>query len=144
MKALSAAASLAAAAAATVLSTGCGGVISADLFLVQRSGSTPGARLTLLVSEEGVARCNGGKPHRLGDSQIIQARTIQEDLHNYATKDETLAPQPGSVLSYYVRDADGSVRFADNSAGQPQVMRQLAAFVLTVAQQACGLPQTGA
>jgi hypothetical protein len=127
--------------AAVLLSTGCGGIVSPDLFVVQRSGSTPGARLTLLVNEEGIARCNGGPPHRIGDSQLIEARTIQEKLHDYATKHESLPPAPGSVLSYYVRDVDGSVRFSDNSPHQPHVMREMALLVLTVARDACRLPQ---
>jgi hypothetical protein len=123
---------------------GCGGIISPDLFLVQRSGSTPGARLTLLVNEEGVARCNGGAPHRLSDSQLIQARTIQERLHPYTTQHESLSPAPGSVLSYHVRDVNGSVRFSDNSPHQPHVMREMALLVLTVARDVCHLPQAGA
>lgn len=130
--------------AGVLVSAGCGGIISPDLFVVQRSGSTPGARLTLLLSEEGIAHCNGGPPHRIGDAQLIQARTIQEKLHDYATKHESLPAAPGSILSYYVRDADGSVRFSDNSPHQPHVMREMALLVLTVARDACRLPQTGA
>jgi hypothetical protein len=123
---------------------GCGGIISPDLFLVQRSGFTAGARLTLLVNEEGLARCNGGAPHRLSDSQLIQARTIQERLHPYATAHESLPAAPRAVLSYYVRDGDGSVRFSDNSPHQPHVMREMALLVLTVARDVCRLPQAGA
>jgi hypothetical protein len=136
-------AALALLASASLLSA-CGGIIAPDLFVVQRSGSTPGARLTLLVNEEGIAHCNGGPPHRLSDPQLIQARTIQEGLHAYATQHESLPPAPGSVLSYNVRDADGSVRFSDNSPRQPHVMRELALLVLTVARDVCRLPQAGA
>lgn len=130
--------------AGAILLSGCGGIVSPDLFLVQRSGTAPGARLTLLVNEEGVARCNGGPPRRLSDPQLIQARTIQERLHDYATKHESLPPAPGSVLSYYVRDADGNVRFSDNSPHQPRVMHELALLVLTVARDVCHLPHGGA
>jgi hypothetical protein len=45
------------------------------------------------------------------------------------------------VLSYHVRDVDGTVSFSDNSAGQPAVLRQLALFVLQTSQQLCHLPQ---
>ncbi len=45
------------------------------------------------------------------------------------------------MLSYYVRDVDGTVRFSDNSAAQPPVLRQLALFVLQTAQQVCHLSQ---
>ncbi|HEX3691983.1 MAG TPA: hypothetical protein VHU13_01460 [Solirubrobacteraceae bacterium] len=129
---------------ATALAAGCGGVLSADLFVLQRSGSTPGARLTLLVSEEGIVHCNGGPPRHLSDPQIIEARVIQEDLKDPASRREAFPAARGSVLAYSVRDQDGSVSFADNSPGQPAVTRKLAAFALAVAQGVCGLPQQGA
>lgn len=130
---------------ATALASGdCGGVLSPDLFVVYRSGSTPGAKLTLLVNEEGVVRCDGGAPRHLNDPQIIEARVIQEDLKDPASRRESFPAAGGSVLSYYVRDQDGTVSFADNSPGQPQVTRKLAGFVLQVAQTVCGLPQRGA
>lgn len=124
--------------------SGCGGILSPDLFVVTRSGSSPGAKLTLLVNEEGVVHCNGGPEHRLDDAQIIQARTIQEDLKEPASRHASFPPAPGSVLSYSVRDQDGTVRFSDNSRGQPSVTRRLAAFVLEVAGKVCGISQTGA
>ncbi len=123
---------------------GCGGIVSPDLFVVNRTGSTPGAKLTLLVNEEGVVHCNGGPPLHLSDPQIIEARTIQEDLQKPAASHLSLPAVPGSVLSYYVRDENGSVRFSDNSPGQPAVTRKLALFVLSVAQSVCKLPQQGA
>lgn len=123
---------------------GCGGVLSPDLFVVYRSGSGPAAKLTLLVNEEGVVHCNGGPPRRLDDARIIEARVIQEDLEGPASRRESFPAAKDSVLSYYVRNEQGTVSFADNSPGQPEVTRKLAAFVLDVAQQVCGLPQQGA
>lgn len=123
---------------------GCGGVLSPDLFIVYRSGEAPGAKLTMLVNEEGVVHCNNGPARHLSDPQIIEARTIQEDLEEPAAKHESLPAEPGSVLSYYLRDANGTVRFSDNSPHQPTAMRKLAGFVLVVAQSVCGLSQQGA
>jgi hypothetical protein len=131
--------------AALVLgASGCGGVLSPDLFVVYRTGSTPGAKLTMLVNEEGVVHCNAGAAHHLSDPQIIEARVIQEDLQGPASRRESFPAAKGSVLSYYVRDQDGAVNFADNSPTQPAVTRKLAAFVLSVAQGVCGLSQQGA
>jgi hypothetical protein len=123
-----------------ILFAGCGGVTLPDLFIVQRSGSVPGARLTLLVNEGGTAHCNGAHAVSLSDPQIVQARAIQEELHDPATQRLVLAPKAGSTLSYYVRDPEGTVRFSDNSAHQPPVLHRLALFVLQVAQGACHLP----
>jgi hypothetical protein len=129
---------------AAMLAGGCGGVVSPDLFIVYRTGSSAEAKLTMLVNEEGVVHCNNGPPRHLDDPQIIEARTIQEDLEGAASQHESLPAQPGSVLSYYLRDANGNVRFSDNSLHQPKVMRKLAGFVLSVAQGVCHLSQQGA
>lgn len=125
-------------AAASVLA-GCGGIKAPDLFIVQRSGSAPGARLTLLVNEEGGVRCNGGRKLKLSDSQLVEAREIKDDLRDAAGKHTSLAPRAESVFSYYLRDEHGSVRFSDNSVGQPAVFRRLTLFVLQTARQVCHL-----
>jgi hypothetical protein len=124
----------------------CGGVTAPDLFIVQRSGSGPGAKLTLLVNEEGRVHCNGvatrnGHKLKLSDSGLVQARAIQEDLKEPASEHLSLSPAPKSVLSYSVRDENGSVHFSDNSSGQPKVLHELALFVLQTAQRVCGLPE---
>ncbi len=124
----------------------CGGVTAPDLFIVQRSGSGPGAKLTLLVNEEGGVHCNGvgtrhGHKLKLSDSGLVQARAIQEDLKEPASEHLSLPPAPESVLSYSVRDENGTVHFSDNSGGQPKVLHELALFVLQTAQRVCGLPE---
>lgn len=130
------------AAALSTLLAGCSGVTAPDLFIVYRTGSTPAARLTLLVNEEGGVRCNGrAAAKKLSDPQIIMAREIQEELEKPSAGHTSLAPRRGSVLSYYVRDEKGSVRFADNSAGQPAAFHKLQLFTLQAAQEVCGLAQ---
>jgi hypothetical protein len=137
-----------------LLLAGCGESVELpDLFVVQRSGSGPGARLTLVVNEGGSVRCGEGPlrpagegpthPRQLSDPQLVQARTISEELQGPSAKHLSLPPRPGSVFRYYVRDAEGWVRFADDSAGQPSVLRRLAFFVLEVAQRVCHLPEPG-
>jgi hypothetical protein len=120
---------------------GCGGVTAADLFTVTRTAHEHGQELTLLVNEEGVVHCNAGRILKLSDAALVQARAIQEELHNAASAGLTLPPRPGSVYSYTVRDENGTVRFSDNSAGQPKVLRNLQLFVLQTAQQVCRLPE---
>jgi len=128
--------------ATLVLLGGCGGAQAADLFIVTRTGATPHAGLTLLVDEEGNVHCNGrAAARKLSDAEIVRARGIQEDLQSLASRHTSLAPRPGSVLSYGLRDESGTVHFADNSAGQPKVLHELALFVLKTAQGVCGLPE---
>jgi hypothetical protein len=126
--------------AAALSTAGCGGILAPDLFVVYRTGPGP-ARLTLLVNEEGAVHCNGVSAPKLSDSQLVQARAIQEELHDPATRRLSLPAAPGSVISYYVRDEAGTVRFSDNSPRQPAVLRRMALFVLQTAQQVCHLPQ---
>jgi hypothetical protein len=130
--------SLLALALAIVLA-GCAGVKPPDLFVVERSG--PGGRLTLLIDEQGGLRCNGAREPALSDPQLIQARALQEELRTPASEHLSLPPRPGSVFAYRVRDESGSVSFADDSSAQPKVLRNLALFVLQVAQRDCHLPE---
>jgi hypothetical protein len=123
------------------LVSGCGGIIAPDLFVVDRVGPGAGMHLTLLVNEEGTVHCNGVSAVKLSDAQIVQARAIQEDLREPASGRLSLPAAPGSVISYYVRDEAGTVRFSDNSPRQPAVLRRLALFVLQAARQNCHLPQ---
>ncbi len=131
---------------ASALLAGCGGISAPDLFIVKRTGSGAHAQLTLLVNEEGGVRCNGigtsaGHKLKLSDPALVEARAIQEDLEEPSADHVSLAPGAKSVLSYYVRDEHGYVRFSDDSAGQPKVFRRLALFVLQTAQRVCRLPE---
>lgn len=131
---------------AVALPAGCGESVELpDLFVIQRTGSVPGASLVLLVNEGGAVRCGRGPAHldpklQLSDPQLVLARGLQEELQGPSAKELSLPPRPGSVFRYRVRDAEGVVRFADNSANQPSVLRHLAYFVLEVAQRVCHLP----
>jgi hypothetical protein len=131
---------LGAALASALLLGACGGLKAPDLFLVERTGPTAGAQLTLLVNEEGGVRCNGGPTRKLQDAQLIEARTIQEDMRGPASKHIALAPGGKPVFSYRLREESGSVSFADDSSGQPSVFHKLALFVLQTAQRVCHLP----
>ena len=136
------------AAAAVVLAAaavaGCGAP-SADLFVVTRSGTIPGARLTLLVGDGGTARCNGGPERALTSRQLIDAREIAFELNGDdqdpgpATRDVRLPAGPGAILRYVVRSEQGTVAFSDTSRGQPQAFYKTAKFTRDIAKGVCGL-----
>ena len=117
---------------------GCG-TPSADLFVVQRTGTVPGARLTLLVSDGGTARCNGAEARSLGDDRLLTARRLERELRDEAERAVRLPRGPGSVLSYSVRLEEGTVSFSDTSPRVRPEMRELAGFVRDVARRVCGL-----
>lgn len=128
-------------AVAAVLAGGGCGVVSPDLFVLQRTGSIPGARLTLLVNDGGTVRCDGGPARPLPDPDLLKARALQSDLATDAKHAVRLAPGPGSVLSYRYRAPQGSVAFSDTSPGVRPEMDRLAAFARTVARDVCGRPR---
>lgn len=138
---------LLAATAATAALAGCGSP-SADLFVVHRTGSTPGARLTMLVGDGGTVTCNDGATKEITSDDLILARKIARELNGKddahpgpAVDTVRLAPGPGSILRYEIRSEKGRVAFADTSAGQPAVFYRAAKFVRDIARRVCGLPR---
>ena len=117
---------------------GCG-TPSADLFAVDRSGSIPGAKLDMVVSDGGTVTCNGKKAVDITDDELLDARELQRDLKDAAERHLELAPREGSIMRYEVRTPDGSVRFADNSPGTRGALARLTLFVRDVARQRCHL-----
>jgi hypothetical protein len=110
-----------------------------DLFLVQRSGSIPGARLTLRVTDDGRASCNRGPLVDITSAELIAAREIERDLEPLAKRRLALRPGPASVLRYRVALEEGAVRFADDSRGQPPALFRLAKLARDVARGPCKL-----
>jgi hypothetical protein len=128
------------------VAVGCNGPTPADLFLVQRSGSIPGAKLTLRLTDDGGAFCNEGKRRELTSAQLITAREIRRELDGQQDQDVGLAekhinlkPGPVTSLSFKVRSQNGSVAFSDTSPHQPQAFYRLAQLTREVARQDCHL-----
>jgi hypothetical protein len=124
--------------ATAALVGGCGGE-SGDLFAVERSGDIPGAQLRLIIDDGGTVTCNDAEPKALPDKLLLDARSIATDIEEPAQESLNLEARPQSVLRYVVHTPDGTVRFADNSSGQPEVTQRVAYFTRQAAQQVCGL-----
>ncbi len=137
-KARTAAGAWTAAAIAAALALGACGTPSPDLFIAERSGTVPGAKLYLLVSDTS-ARCNHGPPIPLTSPQTIEARDILKDLRMVQAGDVAVpkAP-PAQIFSYLIRDEDGVLRFGD-TAQRPPVLPRAARFIRRVAIDTCKL-----
>lgn len=132
-----AALALAAAGLLAAGAAGCG-TPSPDLFVVSRTGSVPGAKLELLVSDQS-ARCNGAPARPLTSAQIIEARGILRDLLEAQTSKVAVTPDaPAQIFSFAVTTEEGTLRFAD-TAQRPAVLPELARFTRRVAIDTCGL-----
>ena len=128
---------VAVAAAAALVVAGCG-TPSPDLFVVQRSGTVPGAKLQMLVSDTSV-RCNRGKALPLTSAQIIQARDITDDLLLVQPgKVKLPAAPPAQIFAYEITTQEGVLRFSD-TAQRPPILPRTAAFVRRLAKDTCGL-----
>ena len=123
--------------AAAVAVAGCGNRTAPDLFVLSRTGTVPGARLTLRVSDDGLVRCNGGQRRRMPGDLLLDARQIARELNEKGSK--TLPPGRRSVLRYRLRLEDATVTFSDSSRGQSDVMFLTQEFSRRVAKDVCGL-----
>ena len=125
--------------AGLVLAFGGCGAGYPDLMLVERSGSLPGARLTLLVNDGGTVRCNGGREIQMPPRPLLDAREIVRDLELEAMEDLVLPRRRGALLRFRLNDEHGSVTFSDVDGVNRQKLGRLVAFTRTVAQDVCGL-----
>jgi hypothetical protein len=119
------------------LLAGCG-TQGADLMVVDRSGSIPGARLEMRVIDDGQVECNGER-HDLGSEQLIEAREVVRELAEPALRNLSLPPGDSTILRFRIRTEDGVVGFSDTSPDQPEVLPRAAQLVRTIAKDACGL-----
>ncbi len=137
---------LALAGASAAIVAGCGGP-SADLYVLERTGSIPGAKLTMVVGDGGTVRCNGGKQYEISSAQLIDARAIVGDLNGDekepgpARKSVNLKPGKYTILRYNVRTEFGTVSFSDSSRPQPPVFFAVAKLTRELAKNVCGLPR---
>lgn len=128
---------LAAAALAAGALAGCG-TPSPDLFVVERDGAVPGAKLHMLISDTSV-RCNRGEPLPLTSEQTIEARDLTDKLLLVQTGEVAYPkPPPPQIFHFLVRNEEGTLRFPD-TAQRPEVLPRTAAFVRRVAKDTCKL-----
>ncbi len=132
-------AALAALASAAALALAACGSEARDLFLVTRSGEVPGAHLTVRVTDDGRASCNGRPLVEIPSAQLITAREAERDLEKPSKAQLRLAPGPQPVFSYRVRTEDGGVAWSDDSQRQPPVLFKLAKLTRDVAKGECHL-----
>lgn len=130
-----------AAALILALLCGCGNITAPDLFVIDRTGAIPGARLSVRITDDGFAHCNALPRRQLPDPLLLDAREIKRDLADDARRHLLLAPGPNAVLTYRLRDQDGTVTFSDTSPGRTAKLLRVEGFTRVVARQVCRLPR---
>ena len=130
------AARLATATAAVALAA-CG-TPSPDLFVAERDGNVPGAKLQLLISDTSV-RCNRKDPVALTSAQTIEARDITDELRLVQSGETPYPkPPPAQIFHFSITTQDGTLRFPD-TAQRPEVLPRTLRFVRRVAIDTCKL-----
>jgi hypothetical protein len=128
----------AAAAAALAATLAACGTPSADLLVIERSGSLPDARLTLRVGDGGAVRCDGGPERQMARGRLLEARDLARDLAPLLDRGLALPAAPASLLTYRVTGEQGTVRFTDASPGLTPELGRLLRFTRSVARETCG------
>jgi len=121
---------------ATALAAAACGSPAADLFAVARSGSVPGADVTVIPSGDGTVRCNGHR-HELPDPLVLTAENLADEITTPASKALRLRSGPHPVYTYVVDTPDGVFSYSDDSPHQGSVLEQLQAWVLKVVRTVC-------
>ena len=126
----------AAVAVALLLTAGCG-TESADLFVVERAGSLPDAKLNLVVGDGTTVECDGAeKP--LANELLLDARLLAEELEPMLERRTRLPATQGSIVRYRVFNDVGEVRFTDASPRLPPELGQVIALTRRIAIESCG------
>jgi hypothetical protein len=121
---------------AAVVVAGCG-TPSADLFVVERSGAIPDAKLDLVVGDGGAVQCDGTE-RSITSAQLLEARELARDLAPLLDRGVDLRPQAQSILRFKVIGEQGTARFSDSSKPLPPELARVIAFTREVARGACG------
>jgi len=124
---------------ALLLLTSCGTQTSADLYLIKRTGKIPGANLTLLVTDNGSVRCNGGPPRPLPNDMLLQSRELTKQLAEDQSKPIPMIGVPNSIYDFTVTFGAGKVGWQDGNPYVPESFKQLAYLTRRIAKQVCGL-----
>ena len=127
------------AVAASLLIAACGTQRTSDLFLVKRTGKIPGANLTLLVSDDGTASCNGGPKKQMGNELLLEARELAAQLAKDQNKPIAAIGVVNPIYDFAVSSGAGGVRWQDGNPHIPDSFKQTAYFTRRVAKQVCGL-----
>ena len=115
---------------------GCG-TESADLFVVERTGSLPDAKLDLVVGDGNTVRCDGQeKP--FANELLLDARQLAKDLEPLLERDARLPAPDAALLRFRVFNDVGEVRFADASPRLPPELGRVIQLTRRIARESCG------
>jgi hypothetical protein len=125
---------LAAAAAGLVLA-GCGGA-PGDLLAISATGGAAGGTHTLVVTGDGRGSCDKGSLKQLPSDRVLDARGIERDATELATKATDLPARKGA-RRFTLSTKDGEVHWSERTPGIPSVLPRAQLLELQLEQILC-------
>jgi hypothetical protein len=124
------------AAAAALILSGCGGD-PGDLLAIEASGGVAGGDHTVVVSGDGRGSCDRGPLKQLPADRVIDARGIERDAVEFATKAAEYPPARPGARRFTLSTKDGQVRWSERTPGIPSVLPRAQLLELQLEQILC-------
>jgi hypothetical protein len=112
---------LIAVAAVAVVLAGCGGD-PGDLLSISASGGVAGGKHTLVVTGDGRGSCDRGPLKQLPGDRVIDARGIERDAGELATRAAEYPPSSQGARRFTLSTKDGEVSWSERTPGIPSVL----------------------
>lgn len=119
---------------AAALLAGCGGE-AGDVLAIEVSGAPGGGDHTLVVSEDGRARCDGGELEAIESAQLIEARDVARELEELDEAELRLPAAGGRA--YVARVPDATARWSERSPGKPEALARAELLALELGRALC-------
>ena len=124
-------------ALAAALISGCGGG-AGDLLAIEVSGGPAGtAPQTIVITEDGHGSCNRGPLRKITNAQLIDAREIERESTDLASKGTDIQTVKRGARQYVLRSKEGTVRFTEGPDLPPELAKA-AQFALQAGRTVCG------
>jgi hypothetical protein len=115
---------------------GCGGA-PGDLLSISATGGVAGGTHTIVVSGDGRGSCDRGPLKQLPADRVIDARGIERDAEELATKATDLPPATKNARRFTLRMMAGEVRWSERTPGLPAVLPRAQLLELQLERLLC-------
>jgi hypothetical protein len=120
---------------------GCGGT-AGDLIALRMSGGANGGvaganGVRIVITNDGRARCNSGDLRQITSDDLLDAREVERDIYDLARRGRSYPPTRRGERRFEARTDDGSVRWAEASAGLPPVLSRVELLTLRLSRRLC-------
>jgi hypothetical protein len=119
-----------------VLLAGCGGS-PGDLLSIGVSGGFAPAKHTIVVSADGRASCDRGPLKELPAHRVIDARELEKDVADLATRAAAYPSPAADAREYTLRTKAGTVRWGEGARGLPSELARAQLLELQLQRIVC-------